>query len=71
MNLQVVQALIELSVGQAELPLNLSTVVSGGERLLLLQLSTVELHVLLELLVLHMAQERQEQLSGRITTRHQ
>lgn len=50
--LKVLQALVQLSVGRVELPLRLGVLVSGLDRLLLVQLSAVEVHVLLQLLVL-------------------
>lgn len=52
MYLQVLQAPVELAVGRAELHLDLGVLVSGRPLPLLVQLVPVEVHILLELLVL-------------------
>ncbi|TNN48426.1 hypothetical protein EYF80_041352 [Liparis tanakae] len=53
LQVQVLQRLVELAVGGAELPLGLGALVPAGRRLLLLlQLPAVEVHVLLQLLLL-------------------
>lgn len=51
-HLEILEVLPHLHLGQVELPLSLGHLVFGGERLLAIQLSAVEIHILLKLLVL-------------------
>lgn len=50
--LKVIKALVELAVGQGELPLDLCILISGCDWIFMVQLSTVEVHVVSELLIL-------------------
>lgn len=50
--LKIFQALVELTVGQIELSLILGVLISGWDWLFLLQLATIEIRILLELLIL-------------------
>ena len=51
-DLKVFQALVELAIGQVELFLSLCILIFGRDWLFLVQLSTIEIHILLELLSL-------------------
>lgn len=51
-HLEILKVLAHLHLGQVELPLSLGDLVFGGERLFTIQLSSVEVHILLKLLVL-------------------
>lgn len=51
-HLKILKVLAHLHLGQVQLPLSLSDLVFGGERLFAIQLSSVEIHILLQLFVL-------------------